>query len=62
VDQSNPVYRKFFQFCILSDAILHYFESHLCVWQIVRKRKIAMAKAQGNMSQAIDYLNKYLER
>jgi len=29
--------------------------------QIVHKRKIAIAKAQGNMSLAIGYLNKYLE-
>ena len=32
-----------------------------CVWQIVQKRKIAIAKAQGDMSLAVDYLNKYLE-
>jgi hypothetical protein len=32
-----------------------------CVWQIVHKRKIAIAKAQGDMSLAVDYLNKYLE-
>uniref|UniRef100_A0A3B6PFQ6 ER membrane protein complex subunit 2 n=2 Tax=Triticum TaxID=4564 RepID=A0A3B6PFQ6_WHEAT len=29
--------------------------------QIVHKRKIAIAKAQGDMSLAVDYLNKYLE-
>nr|ACN36260.1 unknown [Zea mays] len=29
--------------------------------QIVHKRKIAIAKAQGGMSIVIDYLNKYLE-
>ncbi|XP_062218070.1 uncharacterized protein LOC133918285 [Phragmites australis] len=29
--------------------------------QIVRKRKIAIAKAQGDMSSAVDYLNEYLE-
>jgi len=32
-----------------------------CVWQIVHKRKIAIAKAQGDMSIVVDYLNKYLE-
>jgi hypothetical protein len=30
-------------------------------WQIVHKRKIAIAKAKGDMSLAVDYLNKYLE-
>ncbi|KAG8058005.1 hypothetical protein GUJ93_ZPchr0002g25151 [Zizania palustris] len=29
--------------------------------QIVHKRKIAIAKAQGDMSLAVEYLNKYLE-
>ncbi|CAN6286186.1 unnamed protein product, partial [Urochloa humidicola] len=29
--------------------------------QIVHKRKIAIAKAKGDMSLAVDYLNKYLE-
>jgi len=29
--------------------------------QIVHKRKIAIAKAQGDMSIVVDYLNKYLE-
>ncbi|KQJ93080.1 ER membrane protein complex subunit 2-A [Brachypodium distachyon] len=29
--------------------------------QIAHKRKIAIAKAQGDMSVAVDYLNKYLE-
>ncbi|WVZ61256.1 hypothetical protein U9M48_011160 [Paspalum notatum var. saurae] len=29
--------------------------------QIVHKRKIAIAKAQGDMSLVVDYLNKYLE-
>ncbi|KAG1359351.1 putative ER membrane protein complex subunit 2-A [Cocos nucifera] len=29
--------------------------------QVVHKRKVAMAKAQGNLSAAVDFLNKYLE-
>jgi tetratricopeptide (TPR) repeat protein len=29
--------------------------------QIVHKRKIAIAKAQGDMALAVEYLNKYLE-
>ncbi|XP_072987009.1 uncharacterized protein [Typha latifolia] len=29
--------------------------------QIIQKRKVAMAKAQGNISAAVEYLNKYLE-
>ncbi|CAM8888453.1 unnamed protein product [Rhodiola kirilowii] len=29
--------------------------------QVIQKRRIAMEKAQGNISVAIDYLNKYLE-
>ncbi|XP_020080578.1 ER membrane protein complex subunit 2-like [Ananas comosus] len=29
--------------------------------QITQKRRVAMAKAQGNISAAVDYLNKYLE-
>lgn len=29
--------------------------------QAIHKRMVALAKAQGNMSGAIDILNKYLE-
>lgn len=29
--------------------------------QVIHKRKVAMAKAQGNTSAAVEYLNKYLE-
>ncbi|CAL0302231.1 unnamed protein product [Lupinus luteus] len=29
--------------------------------QIIHKRRVAMAKAQGNISRAIEFLNKYLE-
>jgi hypothetical protein len=29
--------------------------------QIIHKRRVAMAKAQGNISGAIEWLNKYLE-
>ncbi|XP_010941160.1 uncharacterized protein [Elaeis guineensis] len=29
--------------------------------QVIHKRKVAMAKAQGNLSAAVDFLNKYLE-
>ncbi|XP_038716842.1 ER membrane protein complex subunit 2-like isoform X2 [Tripterygium wilfordii] len=29
--------------------------------QVIHKRRVAMAKAQGNISEAIEWLNKYLE-
>ena len=29
--------------------------------QVIHKRRVAMAKAQGNVSGAIEWLNKYLE-
>lgn len=29
--------------------------------QVIHKRRVAMAKAQGNISVAIEWLNKYLE-
>lgn len=29
--------------------------------QVIHKRRVAMAKAQGNLSGAIEWLNKYLE-
>lgn len=29
--------------------------------QLIHKRRVAMAKAQGNISRAIEWLNKYLE-
>ena len=29
--------------------------------QVIHKRRVAMAKAQGNISGAIEWLNKYLE-
>jgi hypothetical protein len=59
---SCPSQKKLlFVFYLIPHTILHYFESLLCVWQIVHKRKIAIAKAQGDMSVAVDCLNKYLE-
>ena len=29
--------------------------------QVIHKRRVAMEKAQGNISGAIEWLNKYLE-
>lgn len=42
------------------ESIYLNFTSHLWV-QVIHKRRIAMQKAQGNISVAIEYLNKYLE-
>ena len=35
--------------------------SFLALEQIVHKRRVALAKSQGNIAVAIEWLNKYLE-
>lgn len=38
-----------------------FFSGCFVVVQTIHKRRVAMAKAQGNISKAIEWLNKYVE-